>query len=192
MGYDQRNKQRNKGWSEKASPKRCYFSWGPMGEKDLAKPRAGERTFQAVGTENLKSPRWKKGGHFQKGGQCGLVNKRQPRRKQVWWNPQGPAPAQCEEQDSYSKCTEKRKKLLAVYCSLPFWSRLVFLCKLSLGRWVWVVEKCEMSGEPTVEHRELYSVLCGDLNGKEIQKRGDICIRIADSLCCTAETNTTL
>ena len=34
--------------------------------------------------------------------------------------------------------------------------------------------------------------LCGDLNGKEIQKREDICIRIADSLCCTAETNTTL
>ena len=35
-------------------------------------------------------------------------------------------------------------------------------------------------------------MLCGDLNGKEIQKRGDICIHIADSLCCTAETNTTL
>ena len=27
------------------------------------------------------------------------------------------------------------------------------------------------------------SVLCGDLNGKEIQKRGDICIHMADSLC---------
>ena len=35
-------------------------------------------------------------------------------------------------------------------------------------------------------------MLCGDLNGKEIHKRGDICIRIADSLCCTAETHTTL
>ena len=33
------------------------------------------------------------------------------------------------------------------------------------------------------------SVLCGGLNGKEIQNRGDICRRIADSLCCTAETN---
>ena len=33
---------------------------------------------------------------------------------------------------------------------------------------------------------------CGDLNGKEIQKRGDICIRIADSLCYTVETNTAL
>ena len=36
------------------------------------------------------------------------------------------------------------------------------------------------------------SMLCGDLNGKEIQKRGDICIHMADSLCCTADTNTTL
>ena len=32
-------------------------------------------------------------------------------------------------------------------------------------------------------------MLCDDLNGKEIQKRGDICICIADSLCCTVETN---
>ena len=35
-------------------------------------------------------------------------------------------------------------------------------------------------------------MLCGDLNGKEIQKRGDMYTRIADSLCCTVETNTTL
>ena len=28
-------------------------------------------------------------------------------------------------------------------------------------------------------------------NGKEIQKRGDVCVCIADSLCCTAETNRT-
>ena len=34
------------------------------------------------------------------------------------------------------------------------------------------------------------SVLCGDLNGKEIQKSGGICINIIDSLCCTVETNT--
>jgi len=33
-------------------------------------------------------------------------------------------------------------------------------------------------------------MLPGDLNGKEIQKkRRDVCIRIADSLCCTVETN---
>ena len=40
-----------------------------------------------------------------------------------------------------------------------------------------------------IQHQELYSVLCGDLNRKEIQKRGDICICIADSLCCTVENN---
>ena len=38
-------------------------------------------------------------------------------------------------------------------------------------------------------HRELYPMLCGDLNGKEIFKRGDTCISRADSLCCTAEAN---
>ena len=50
-------------------------------------------------------------------------------------------------------------------------------------------------GEPALQHRELYSVLCGDLNGKEIRKRGyvaDVCIGIADSLFCTAETDTVL
>ena len=33
---------------------------------------------------------------------------------------------------------------------------------------------------------------CGDLNGKEVQKRGDIYIYIyiSDSLCYTTETNT--
>ena len=36
------------------------------------------------------------------------------------------------------------------------------------------------------------SMFYGDLNGKEIQKRGDTYIHITDSLCCTAETNTTL
>ena len=30
-------------------------------------------------------------------------------------------------------------------------------------------------------------MFCGDLNGKEIQGRGDICIHMADLLCCTAE-----
>ena len=30
------------------------------------------------------------------------------------------------------------------------------------------------------------------INGKEIQKRRDICIPIADSLCCTVETDTTV
>ena len=42
-------------------------------------------------------------------------------------------------------------------------------------------------------------MLCDDLDGqdgvgggREVQEEGDICIHIADSLHCTAETNTTL
>ena len=41
-------------------------------------------------------------------------------------------------------------------------------------------------------------MLCGDLDGweggrgREVQEGGDICIHTADSLCYTAETNTTL
>ena len=35
------------------------------------------------------------------------------------------------------------------------------------------------------------SMSCDGLYGKEIEKRGDICTRIADSLCCTVEANTT-
>ena len=33
----------------------------------------------------------------------------------------------------------------------------------------------------------LYLMLCSDLNGKEIQKTGDVCKYIADLHCCTAE-----
>ena len=33
-------------------------------------------------------------------------------------------------------------------------------------------------------------VLFGDLNGKEIQTRKDMCIWMADPLCFTAETDT--
>ena len=34
-------------------------------------------------------------------------------------------------------------------------------------------------------------MLCGNLHGKEIQVRGSVCIHMADSLCCTRESNTT-
>ena len=40
--------------------------------------------------------------------------------------------------------------------------------------------------------RVLYSVLCSDLNGKEIQKGVNICICIAESLCYTVEANRVL
>ena len=45
---------------------------------------------------------------------------------------------------------------------------------------------------PPVQHRELCSVFCNNLNGKRIWKRIDTCTCITESLCCTPETNTTL
>ena len=43
-----------------------------------------------------------------------------------------------------------------------------------------------------IEKGTLFPVLCGNLNGKEIQKREDVCIHIADALCCAVGTNTVL
>ena len=54
------------------------------------------------------------------------------------------------------------------------------------------IYKVDKQQGPTVQHRELYSILCNGLYGKESEKRLDICIRITDSLCCTAESNTIL
>ena len=49
--------------------------------------------------------------------------------------------------------------------------------------------------ELAIKHRELSSVLFNDLEGwggGKGRDRGDICIPIATSLCCTPEANTTL
>ena len=67
-----------------------------------------------------------------------------------------------------------------------------------LSHWDWhiytidTMYKTDNQGEPAVLPRELYYMLCADLNGKEIQEGGDICIHITDSLSCTVETNTAL
>ena len=45
---------------------------------------------------------------------------------------------------------------------------------------------------PTVQHMELYSVLCASLDGREIWGRMDTCICMAESLCCLPETTTLL
>ena len=56
-----------------------------------------------------------------------------------------------------------------------------------LGDWDWhiytidTLYKVDDQWEPPVEHREPYSELPGDLNGKEIQKRGDICTHATNS-----------
>ena len=62
--------------------------------------------------------------------------------------------------------------------------------------------KIDSYWEAAAQHREINSVLCDDLEGwdreggREGYARGrgygDTCIRIADSLCYTVETNTTL
>ena len=58
--------------------------------------------------------------------------------------------------------------------------------------------KTESWWEAAVWHRELSSVLSGDLEGwdgggeREVQEGVDTCTLIAGSRCCTAETNTTL
>ena len=53
--------------------------------------------------------------------------------------------------------------------------------------------------EAAVQHRELSSVFCDDLEGwkgsrggRDTQEGRDICIHMAASCGCTAETNTTL
>ena len=49
--------------------------------------------------------------------------------------------------------------------------------------------------EPAIKYRKLSSVFCDDLDGwdgvGEAQEGGDLCMRMADSLPCIAETNTT-
>ena len=45
---------------------------------------------------------------------------------------------------------------------------------------------------PTVQHRKLFSMLCGSLDGSGVWERMDTCICIAESLCCSLETITTL
>ena len=45
---------------------------------------------------------------------------------------------------------------------------------------------------PTVEHRELCSMLCGSLNRRRVWGRLDTCVCMAESLYCSPETITTL
>ena len=50
------------------------------------------------------------------------------------------------------------------------------------------IYKTENQWGPAVEHRALYSVLWGHLNGKQIQKGGNIFICMADWFFCAVET----
>ena len=44
----------------------------------------------------------------------------------------------------------------------------------------------------TIQHMKLCSMLCGSLNGKGVWGRMDICVFMAESLCYSPETITTL
>ena len=64
---------------------------------------------------------------------------------------------------------------------------------VKLGPWDWHIHTATYKIDlMTVQPRELCSVLCNDPHGKRILKRVDMCICIADSLCCVPETNMTL
>ena len=52
--------------------------------------------------------------------------------------------------------------------------------------------KMDSQQDPTVEHRELCSVLGGRLEGRGVWGRIDTCICLAESLCCSPETITAL
>ena len=45
---------------------------------------------------------------------------------------------------------------------------------------------------PTVWHRELYSMLCGSLEGRQVYRRMDTCMYMAESPRCPPETITAL
>ena len=49
---------------------------------------------------------------------------------------------------------------------------------------------CKIDNENCCTAQDLSLVLCGDLNGEEIQRRGDKCVRMNGSLCCAEETDT--
>ena len=68
-----------------------------------------------------------------------------------------------------------------------------------IGIDIYIYGLCKTAGwqELTRKHKELSSVLCEDLGGemqgsRRESKREGICIHVADSVHCTAETNTTL
>ena len=54
------------------------------------------------------------------------------------------------------------------------------------------VFKLENQQGPAVEHKELCSMSCGSLDGRGVWGRMDTCLCMAESLCCSSETITTL
>ena len=55
-----------------------------------------------------------------------------------------------------------------------------------------VIFKMDNLQGPTIQHMELYSMLCASLDGRGVWGRMDTCICMAESLLCSPETITTL
>ena len=55
-----------------------------------------------------------------------------------------------------------------------------------------VIFKMDNQQGPTIQHMELYSMLCASLDGRGVWGRMDACICMAESLCCLPESITTL
>ena len=65
---------------------------------------------------------------------------------------------------------------------------------LRVRDWLMYITVYGMDGQqgPAVYHRDLHSTFCDNLHGKRIWERMDVYICITESLCSTAEINTTL
>ena len=84
----------------------------------------------------------------------------------------------------------------------PSTSFLLLQFVVAVGEDVSFTDPMKNHHKLNVKHRELSSVLCDDregwdglwglAGGRKAREGGDICVCIADSLCCTAETNPTL
>ena len=78
--------------------------------------------------------------------------------------------------------------------SLFLFHKYVYLCYFfldSTSKWYHVhstVFKMDGQQGPTVQHRELCSVLCGSLHERGVWGREDTCIWMAGSLCWAPET----
>ena len=76
----------------------------------------------------------------------------------------------------------------------PYWrfGRLDSECKRRGTDFEWKIKNRpsllpNLPGRVQKFRQELYLMQCGDLNGKEVQKGGDICVCMANSFFCTVK-----
>ena len=69
---------------------------------------------------------------------------------------------------------------------------LILCLELKIPSTDTAVFKMDNQQGPTLQHKELCSMLCGRLNGRGVWGRMDTCAWMAESLHCSPETITTL